>query len=446
MIPILALLLVSSLAPQSTAARGVNWPSFRGEQARGVAEGFPTVSEWNVEQGKNVRWKTPVPGLAHSSPVIWGDRVFVTTAVRKAGDAELTVGLYGSVAPVADEGEQQFQLLCLDKKDGQILWTQTAFEGKPRYPRHPKGSFAASTPATNGPYVVAFFGSEGLFCYDAQGKLAWKKDMGDLDAGWYVMKDASWGFSSSPVIHGEHVIVQCDVQQGSYLAALKLADGSEVWRTTRDDVPTFGAPTIDVRQGRAQVICNGFKHIGGYDLASGKELWKLAGGGDIPVPTPVVANDLVYITNAHGNMAPVLAIDANATGTLDLDPAKSEHMKWSNLRAGNYMQTPLALGEFLYCCKDNGVLTCFDALGGEKVYEQRLGDGVSGFTSSGVAADGKLYFASEEGEVFVVAEGFEFKQLARNALGEETMASPAISEGVLFYRTHHHLIAIGAKP
>jgi len=200
-----------------------------------------------------------------------------------------------------------------------------------------------------------------------------------------------------------------------------------------------------VREGRSQLICNGYKHIGGYELATGKELWRLEGGGDIPVPTPVVANDLVYITNAHGRMAPMLAIDVKAEGKLDLDPAKSSFMKWSDLRSGNYMQTPIAWGDFLYGCKDNGLLTCFDALGGEKVYENRLGDGVSGFTSSPVGADGKLYFASEEGEVFVVAEGFEFELLGRNALGEECMATPAISQGVLYYRTRDHLTAIGAK-
>jgi outer membrane protein assembly factor BamB len=445
---VLALALALPILPSSAAqsgARDTNWPQYRGLHASGVAEGHPTVTEWDIGGGKNVVWRTALPGLAHSSPVVWGERIYLMNAVRKAGDAELKVGQYGSVEPVPDEGEHLFQVLCLERGSGKVLWTQTAFEGKPRFPRHPKGSFAASTPATDGKHVVAFFGTEGLYCYDPAGKLLWKKDFGELDAGWYVQPEMSWGFSASPVLHEGVVYLQVDVQKGSFLAALQASDGKELWRVPREDVPTFGAPTVDVREGRRQLVCNGYKHIGGYDLATGKELWKLEGGGDIPVPTPVIGDGLIYITNAHGRLAPMLAIDAMAEGTIALEPKDSKHMRWSELRKGNYMQTPLVLGEFLYGCKDNGVLTCFDAAGGEVVYEQRLGDGVSGFTSSPVAADGKLYFASEEGVVYVVAEGFEFHQLAKNDLGEECMATPAISKGVLYYRTRGHLTAIGAK-
>jgi outer membrane protein assembly factor BamB len=425
--------------------RDANWPQFRGPQASGIAEGFPTVKEWDIAKGKNVLWRTALPGLSLSSPIVWGERIYLTNAVRKEGEAELRVGLYGDPAPVADEGAQLFQVLCLDRKDGKVLWTQTAFEGEPRFPRHPKGSFAASTPATDGKHVLAFFGTEGLFCYDPEGKLLWKRDFGDLDAGWYMAPEASWGFSASPVIHEGVVYIQCDVQKGSFVAALKASDGTELWRTPRAEVPTFGAPTVDVRGARRQLVCNGYKHIGAYDLASGKELWKLEGGGDVPVPTPVIGDGLVYITNAHGRMAPMFAIDAKAEGTLALEAKDSPYMRWSDLRRGTYMQTPLVLGEFLYACKDEGVLRCFDAAGGEVVYEQRLGDGRSGFTSSPVAADGKLYFASEEGVVYVVAEGFEFQLLGKNELGEECMATPAVSSGVLYYRTRGHLTAIGAK-
>lgn len=437
--------LVTDAAAQGAPARDTNWPQFRGSHASGVAEGFATVQEWDLASGKNVLWRVAIPGLAHSSPVVWGERVYLTTAVRRDGEAELKVGLYGDIEPVPDEGEQLFQVLCLDRADGKVRWTQTAFEGEPAFPRHPKGSFAASTPATDGEHVLAFFGTEGLFCYDSAGKELWKKDLGELDQGYYVVPNLSWNFSASPVIHEGVVYVQCDVQKGSFIAAFGARDGKELWRTNRDEVPTFGAPTLDVREGRAQLICNGYKRIAGYDLASGKELWWLAGGGDVPVPTPVVAGDLIYITNAHGRMAPMLAIDAMAEGTLALEPKDSKYMRWSDLRRGTYMQTPLVLGEFLYACRDNGVLTCFDAAGGEVVYEQRLGDGISGFTSSPVAADGKLYFASEEGVVYVVAEGFEFKQLGKSDLGEECMATPALSRGVLYYRTRGHLTAIGAK-
>lgn len=439
----LTLLALSAPAlAAGNASDETHWPQYRGPQASGIGQGT-TVTEWDVAGGKNLRWRVAVPGLAHSSPVVWGERIYLTTAVRKEGEAELRVGLYGDIEPVADEGEYLFQVLCLDRKDGKILWTQTAFDGEPKFTRHPKGSYAASTPATDGQHIVAFFGTEGLFCYDPHGKLLWQKTFGDLDQGYFVVPTMSWNFSASPVLHGGVVYIQCDVQKGSFVAALKASDGTELWRVPRAEVPTFGAPTVDVRDGRAQLICNGWKHIGAYDLASGKELWKLEGGGDVPVPTPVIGDGLVYITNAHGRLAPMLAIDLMAEGTLALDAKDSPHLRWSDLRRGTYMQTPLVLGEFLYACKDNGVLTCFDAAGGEVVYEQRLGDGISGFTSSPVSADGKLYFASEEGVVYVVAEGFEFELLAKNELGEECMATPAIAEGVLYYRTRGHLTAIG---
>ena len=268
---------------EQTAGAGVNWPSFRGPQASGIAEGHPTVTEWDLESGENVRWKQPIAGLSHAAPVIWGERIYLVTSVGEK-QAPLEVGLYGSVKPVEDEGAQKFQVLCLDKQSGETLWTRTAFEGVPRFKRHPKGSFAASTPATDGSHVVAQFGTEGLFCYDADGKQLWKKDLGELDARWYVMPDTDWGFASSPVLHGKSVIVQCDVMGDSFLAALDVDTGEEIWRTARDELPGWGTPTVDVRASRAQVIVNGYKHIGGYDLETGDELWKLVGGGDIPVP------------------------------------------------------------------------------------------------------------------------------------------------------------------
>ena len=420
---------------------GQSWPSFRGPSASGVQEGFATPTRWDVATGENVRWRTPIPGLAHSSPVVWGERIYLTTAVGE-GEAELTVGLYGDIAPVEDEGVQRFQVLCVDARDGRVLWTRTAHEGVPRVKRHTKGSHAASTPATDGRHVAAFFGSEGLYLYDAAGELLWKKDLGLLDSGYYLVPAAQWGFASSPVIHGERVLVQCDVQGGGFLAAFDLRTGEELWRVARDEVPTWSTPTVHVSEERSQVIANGYKHIGGYDLATGAELWKLVGGGDIPVPTPVVASGLVIITNAHGPMAPIYALDAMAegeVGTGEDDP----WMLWFQPRRGNYMQTPLVYRDLLYCCADQGVLSCFDPTSGEQHYRERLGGGTTGFTASGVAADGKLYFTSEEGEVHVLAAGPTFTELAVNELGETCMASPAISRGTLFFRGRHHLTAVG---
>lgn len=437
----LALAATTTTAQQITDA---DWPQFRGRFARGIGSGSPPT-EWDMVTGKNIKWMTPIPGLAHSSPVFVGDRIFLTTAIRD-GESELTVGLYGSVAPVENEGAHMFDVLCLDKASGEILWTKTAWEGVPAIKRHPKGSHAASTPATDGEHVVAFFGSEGLYCYDKEGELKWKKDFGVLDSGWLDSKKAQWGFASSPVIHEGRVYVQADVQDQSFVACFDVATGKEIWRTDRDEVPTWGTPTIDISPKRRQLILNGYQHLGGYDLDTGKELWKVSQrGGDIPVPTAVVAHDMAFLCNAHGRMAPILAISTAAEGEFPIDAEASEHMVWSMPRWGNYMQTPLILGDELYMCHDMGILRCFDAHTGELHYKKRLETGV-GFTASGVAADGKLYFVGEPGVIFVVAAGPEYKRLAINEMGETCMATPAISQDTLFFRTRHHLVAVEEAP
>lgn len=432
------------LATAPAAAQDTDWPSFHGRFARGVADGHALPTSWDVESGENVKWKTAIPGLAHSSPVVAGGRVYLTTAVRE-GEAELKVGLYGSIAPVENEGPYEFRVLCLDAKSGEILWTKTAWQGVPAIKRHPKGSHAASTPATNGEQVVALFGTEGLYCYDRDGELQWKKSLGVLDSGYFEMPNAQWGFASSPVIHEGRVYVQCDVQDDSFVTALDLENGEEIWRTERDEVPTWGTPTIHITDERRQLILNGYEHLGGYNLDTGQELWKLAErGGDIPVPSAVVAHGLVFLTNAHGRMAPILAISTSAEGNVPIDAAASDHMVWSQRGGGNYMQTPVVYGDELYCCRDMGILSCFDARTGERHYRKRIEGGV-GFTSSGVAGDGKLYFASEPGDIFVLEAGTEFKRLAINEMGEICMATPAISGGTLFIRGRHHLFAIAEQ-
>ncbi|MHC4780891.1 MAG: outer membrane protein assembly factor BamB family protein, partial [Planctomycetota bacterium] len=440
------LILALSLGSPDSLA-GQNWPSFRGPGACGRAEGFTTVLKWNVEEEENVLWKVWIPGLGLSSPVVWGDDVFLTTAVGTGKEAELKVGLYGSVGSVDNEGVLGWHLICVDGKSGKIRWSRLAHKGEPKVKRHPKSSHANATAVTDGDNVVAFFGSEGLHCFDRSGKPRWKVDLGTLDWGWYVRPTAQWGGGSSPVIHGESVILQCDVQGDSYLAAFSLKDGAVKWKTVRKDVPTWSTPTLYEQGGRTRIVVNGYKHIGGYDAETGREVWRMSGGGDIPVPTPVLGRGLMFITNAHGRMSPIFAVKFSALGDVSLKEGETsnDHVAWSIRRGGNYMQTPIVYGDHIFACRDSGVLSCFVAATGEKLFSERIGSRGEGFTASPVGADGKLYFASERGNVYVIKAAGEFELLARNEMGEPCMATPAISEGVIFIRSHRHLVAVGRK-
>ncbi len=424
------------------------WPSFRGPGARGIAEGAPTPAQWNLGRGLNILWTTPIPGLAHSSPVVWGDSVFVTTAVRAGGEAPLKVGLYGNIEAADDDVSQRWVLYRLDRGTGRIVWERTVHEGKPQQRRHTKSSHSNSTPATDGTRVVVLFGSEGLYCYDLDGRLVWKKDLGVLKASFFTVPDAQWGFGSSPVIDEGVVYVQADVLSGGFLAAFGLHDGREIWRTARQDVPTWSTPTVYALGDRKLVLVNGWKQAGAYDARTGREVWTLHGGGDIPVPTPFVADGLVFITHAHGPGSPIYAIRADARGDVSLqgDARASDQVVWSVERGGAYIPTPLVYQGLLYLCRDNGVLAVFRARTGEKLYQERLGAGTGGFTASLVAADGKVYVSSEDGDVYVVKAGEAFELLATNSMGEVLMPTPAIAEGTLFFRTRSRLVAVGSKP
>ncbi len=435
-----------ALAPLAFASdRDGNWPQFRGPSASGVSDGKSLPTEWDLASGQNVKWKTDLPGLGFSSPVIWGNRVFVTTAVGEKGEASLKVGLYGDIMPVDENFPHKFQVICLDKASGKILWTQTCHEGVPKIKRHTKASHANCSVATDGKRVVAFFGAEGLYAFDMDGKPIWKKDLGTLDSGYYVVPAAQWGFASSPVIFEDRVIIQADVQKDSFLASFAAEDGREIWRAQRNDVPTWSTPTIHRSAGRAQIICNGHREIAGYEFATGKKLWEMEGGGDIPVPTPVLGDGLVYVASAHGNAAPIFAIRTDATGELEQpEPGESnKQVAWHRGRVGVYMQTLLLYNDVLYGCRDNGVLLAYNAKTGEELFKERVGTGSAGFTASMVAGDGKIFITSEEGDVYVVKAGRTFERLGRNPLGEVSMATPAISDGVLFFRTQKQLIAIG---
>ena len=418
------------------------WPSFRGPQASGVAAGS-APRQWNMATGENVLWRAPVPGLGHSSPVIWQDLVFLTTAVADGASPELKVGQYGSGWSADDNGPQRWQILAFDRHSGQLVWQRTAHQGAPKIRRHPKSTHANATPATDGQRVVAFFGSEGLYVYDMQGQELWNKDLGVLHSGSYMLPPAQWGFASSPILHDGKVIVQCDILQGSFLAVFDAATGDEIWRTPRDEFPTWSTPTVIEADGVTQVVVNGFKHMGAYDLATGEALWRLTGGGDIPVPTPIYAHGLIYMTNAHGAKSPVYAIRPDGQGDISLegDATANAHIAWSHPRGGAYLPTPLVYGDQLYVCRDQGILRCIDAKTGTEHYKERI-DTNAGFSASAVAADGYLYYPSETGEIHIVKAGTVFEPPSVMDMGETVLASPAIAHDTLFVRTRSHLVAL----
>jgi outer membrane protein assembly factor BamB len=435
-----------ALAALSLSAADAHWPQYRGPQASGVAAGPATVTQWKVESGENIAWRAPVAGLAHASPIVWGDRIYVATAV-KPGKAELKVGLYGDINSAKETEAHQWRLIALDKATGKVVWDTLAHEGVPRVQRHTKASQCNSTPATDGKHIVAMFASEGLYCFDSQGKVVWKKDFGTLESGFFKVPSSAWGFASSPIISDGRVILQCDVQKDSFLAVYDLATGKELWKMARKDVPTWSTPGVVEAGGRKQIVINGWHHTGGYDFRTGEELWKLDGGGDIPTPTPIFGHGFTYLTSAHGNFRPMRAIRLDAKGdiTPDNPGATNGSIAWAHARQGNYMQTPILVGDRLFGCSDNAVMTCFDAKTGAIQYSQRLVQGGEGFTASPVSDGQNLYFTSELGRIVVVPVRGEFRIAAENQMGETCMATPAISDGVIFFRTREHLVAVGKK-
>lgn len=441
----MVLMLAAWVAVGSTLA-AQNWPAFRGANASGNGDGAPTPATWNAPTGENLLWKTPIPGVAVSSPIVWGDRVFVSTAVSSDPDAGLRPGLYGDVEPVNDATKHSWRVYALDRATGKVVWERTAHEGVPKTKRHPKSSQASATPVTDGERVVVSFGSEGLYAYDFDGQLLWKQDLGVLNSGWFYDPDYEWGLGSSPIIWNDRVIVQCDIQKDSFLAAFDVATGEPVWRTAREEIPSWSTPTIFQADGHTELVTQATGFTRGYDPATGKELWRFSGNSEIAIPTPVVAGDLVIITNGYRGVQPIRAVKPGARGDITLAEGQTSNdaIAWSTARGGPYIPTPVVYAGLLYVLQNNGVVAAYDAATGERVYQERLGAGGS-FSASPVAADGKVYFTSEDGDVFVVKAGRTFELLATNPVGEILMATPAISGGVIYFRGLNHVFAVGTR-
>jgi PQQ-like domain len=439
-------LTISACLLAGVSLSAQHWPAFRGANASGVADGTPTAMKWNTATNENVAWKTPVPGVAISSPIVWGDRVFVSTAISSDPNQSIRTGLYGDVEPVNDSSKHTWRLLAIDKKSGKVLWDKVAYEGIPKTKRHPKSSQASATPVTDGRRVIVSFGSEGLYAYDFDGKQLWKKDLGVLNAGWFFDPDYEWGIGSSPIIYKNMVIVQCDIQRHSFIAAFDVDTGKEIWRTDRDEIPSWSTPTIFEANGKAELVTQATTFTRGYDPITGKELWKYSGNSEIAIPTPIIGPGFVIITNGYRGVQPIFAVKPGATGDITLkdNATKSDFVSWSTKRGGPYIPTPLIYGDQLYVL-NNGVLTAYKVATGEPIYQKRLGGTGGAFSASPVAADGKIYCASEDGDVFVIKAGPEYEELAKNSMGEVVMATPAISDGLIIVRGGKNVYGIKAK-
>ena len=444
---ILIAFALAAPAPAQEDTGGGNWPSFRGSFAAGTADRLALPEGWDVESGVGVRFKTAIPGLAHSSPIVWRDRLFLTTAVSSTGGASFKPGLYGSGDASEDRSVHEWRILCIDSSSGEILWNQVATEGKPKDKRHVKATYANSTPATDGEHVVAMFGSEGLFAYTIRGEFLWKRDLGRMDVGAYDIPSYEWGTASSPIIYEDKVIVQCDQQEGSFILAADVKTGEILWRTARDELPSWGTPTICRNDGRAELVTNGSNFIRGYDPDTGKELWRLGGSSKITAPTPICAEGLIIVASGRHPERPVFAIRPGAQGDISLDPGatSSPAVAWSLTKRGGYMPTPLAYRGRLYVLNNGGQLGCYDLQEGAEHYYERVPHRAHGFSASPVAAGGKIYLPGEDGLVFVLEAGDEMKLLSTHTVGEPLMATPAIAGGTLFLRGDKHLFAIGKK-
>ncbi len=428
----------------TSTAFAQNWPQFRGAQASGVAENQKTPVSWDATKSQNVVWKTPIPGLSHASPVVWNDRVFVVTAVGDDPNPTYVPKDRG-ISLARDEVKHSWRLYALDKRTGRVLWQQTAHEGVPRARRHIKATQANSTPATDGRTVVALMGSEGLYAYDFSGKLLWKQDLGVLNPGLWDDPTSSWGHGSSPVIHRGRVIVQADGHKQSFIAAYDLKTGRQAWRVERGEITSWSTPTLIEAGGRAELIANGGRFIRAYDPQTGKELWRFNDNDtQVKQQAPLFAHGLVYVAGGYPPGRGFYAFRPGASG--DITPKAGEqsnaHLAWKADKGSPYTTTPIVYGDFLYMVSDGGVLSAFEAKTGRLVYQERL---PSSFSASPVAADGKLYLSSEDGDVFVVRAGPKFELLATNPVGEPLMSTPAITDGMLILRAHKHVYAVAER-
>jgi len=429
----LAALLIG--AHTARAGEADRWPQFRGG-CGGVADGAKLPAVWSATT--NVVWKTEIPGKAWSSPVVWGNKVFVTSAVSGQAVEPPRKGLYvWRFWGTRESDEYRCMIYCLDFATGKVLWERVAHRGPTRGAIHTKNSYASETPATDGERVFACFGNVGLFCFDMDGREVWSQKWG------FFPTRLGWGPAASPVLHGDRVYVVNDNEKASFLAAFDKRTGKQLWRDERDEPSNWATPLVWENELRTEIVTPGRKKVRSYDL-DGRLLWELSGMSDIVIPTPVASRSLLYVSSGYvsNSLRPVYAIRPGASADISLkdDQTSNQFIAWCDRKAGPYNPSPLLYGDHLYVLYDKGFLACYDAKTGKPVYgRQRLSASATAFTASPWVCDGKIFCMSEDGETFVVQAGPEFKLLGSNRLDGMTLATPAVAGDSLVIRTFSKL-------
>jgi outer membrane protein assembly factor BamB len=436
------LALTTVLLSAAAAGADSHWPQFRGAQSLGVSEATGLPDVWDTST--HVAWKADVPGRAWSSPIVWGDRVFVTSVIDEGKTEAARKGLYfGGERAKPPASTHRWMVYCLDWETGKVRWERLAHQGVPSSPRHIKNSYASETPVTDGERVYAYFGNVGVFCYDLDGKELWSKNLGT-----YKMA-LNWGTASSPVLYKDRLYIVDDNEQQSFLVALDKRTGKEVWRVPRDEKSNWATPYVWENEQRTEIVTPGSRKVRSYDL-NGKLLWELTGMSSITIPTPFSKFGLLYVGSGYilSKQRPLYAIRPGASGDISLakDQTHDRYIAWCQPQAAPYNPSPLVYGDHVYVLRDRGFLDCYDARTGKVVYkDQRLGGGANAFTSSPWAYDGKVFCLSEDGDTFVVQAGPEFKVVGKNSLGEMCLATPAIADDSLLVRTETKLYRIRGR-
>jgi outer membrane protein assembly factor BamB len=437
--PALALALVAVQAA-ARADACENWPCFRGADGLNVAGDDPRLpTTWSSTE--NVVWKTQIPGFGWSSPIVWEDKVFVTTVTNDGSTEEPKKGLYsGGNRPEPSKDVHHWLVYCLDFDSGDVLWQAEAHSGPPGFARHLKNTYASETPVTDGERVYAYFGNVGIFTYDMDGQQVWSKRFSPRGMQF------GWGTAASPALYENRLYIVSDNEDESFLVALDKKTGEEIWKVIREEKSNWVTPFVWKNEHRTELITAGSHLVRSYDL-DGKLLWALGGMSSIAVPTPFAEHGLLYVSSGYvgDQVRPVWAIRPGASGNITLAEGQrsNEWIVWFKPQSGPYNPTPLVYDDYYYTLLDRGLLTCHDARTGEEVYgKQRIRRGAGAFTSSPWAYNGKIFALSEDGETFVISAGDEFAVEAKNSLDEMCMASPAIARGSLFLRTRSHLYRI----